>query len=1034
MLDAKLRIESVSDLQRVKKAFLEAESSKPFRLMVCAGAGCVSANCQVVHEALVGALVDSHLYDKVALYQTGCLGCCDNGPTLVIQPDGILYTKLTAEHVATIVHRHLLNGKVVEQLCYEDRTTGQRIPKLADIPFFKHQTRFVTGHCGSMPYAFLEAYVAQDGYFSLAKALGEMTPEQVIGEIKRSGLRGRGGAGFPTGVKWEAARNQPGEVKYLVCNADEGDPGAFMDRSVLEGDPHAILEGMLIAGYAIGAQKGYVYVRAEYPLAVERLEVAIAQARSAGLLGQCILGSAFHFDVEIRIGAGAFVCGEETALMASIEGKRGEPRQKPPFPFQRGVFGRPTIINNVETFANVPLIVARGGEWFAGIGTPKNSGTKVFALAGDVQNTGIVEVPMGTTLGEIIFDIAGGMKKGLGFKAAQTGGPSGGCLTRAHLNTPIDFDSLTALGTIMGSGGLIAMDEDTCMVDVARFFLDFVQDESCGKCVPCRIGTKRMLEILERITHGKGKKGDIDLLVELAEVTKDTSTCGLGQTAGNPVLSTIRHFRHEYEEHIEQGHCRAGVCSDLFLAPCSNACPSGVNIPGYIALIAAGRPRDAYNLVRQENPFPGICGRVCTHPCEEKCRRAQLDEPIAICDLKRYAADYVMHNEEPYRDLVFPKKPESVGVIGAGPSGLTCAYYLARLGYDVTVYEAHTVAGGMLAYGIPEYRLPKKVLDHEIRLIQSVGVTIQLETEIGRNLEFEQLKSQHQAIYVATGTQFSNKVDVPGEDLKGVYHGLDFLRDVSLDKHVTVGGRVAVIGGGSTAFDAARTALRLGAEKVSVLYRRLVEDMPADPREIKEARDEGIELVQLVQPTEFVGKNGRVNGVRVQQMKISGFDKAGRRRPVAVEGSEYVISCDMVIPAVSQHSDLPFIDKDEVELTQWGTLVVDPKTRMTSIKGVFAGGDNVRGPDTVIQAIADGKEAARWIDRFLGGSGELNKGEAIEIPKPTMEQSEVTEHERFEMQFLDPAQRKKGFEEVAAGFHRLNAIAEAMRCLRCDLR
>jgi len=744
------------------------------------------------------------------------------------------------------------------------------------------------------------------------------------------------------------------------------------------------------------------------------------------------MGTDFNFDIEIRVGAGAFVCGEETALMASIEGKRGEPRQKPPFPFEHGVFGKPTIINNVETFANVPLIIRNTAEWFSKYGTAKSTGTKVFALAGDVQNTGIVEVPMGMTLGEIIYDIGGGLRKGKAFKAAQTGGPSGGCLTREHLNTPVDYESLTQLGTIMGSGGLIAMDEDTCMVDVARFFMDFVQDESCGKCVPCRIGTKRMLEILERITKGEGKEGDIALLEELANTCKETATCGLGMTAGNPVLSTLRHFREEYEEHIRDHHCRAGVCADLFLSPCQNACPAGVNVPGYVALIAAGRPRDAYNLVRKENPFPGICGRVCTHPCESKCRRAQLDEPVAICDLKRYAADYVFENEMPYLDLVFPKKAESVGIIGAGPSGLTCGYYLARLGYDVTVYESQPVAGGLLAYGIPEYRLPKAILAKEIRMIEQVGVNIRTGVEVGKDITFKKMRAQHNAIYISTGTQFPNKVGVPGEELAGVYHGLDFLRDVSLGQPVTVGKNVVVIGGGSTAFDAARTALRLGAEKVTVLYRRLIEDMPADVREIREALEEGVEIKPLMAPVAFVGKKS-VSGVRCVRMELRGFDDAGRRKPRPVEGLEFVISADMVIPAVSQHSDLPFISKDDVDITQWGTLVVDHDSMMTSVRGVFAGGDVVRGPDTVIQAIADGKKAAQAIDTYLGGSGVLNTGEPIDIPAPA-DEKDVMEHERFPIRYRDGETRAKGFQEVVVGFHRLNAIAEAMRCLRCDRR
>jgi len=1056
-------ITSIEDLERIAAHFRREEQQYQYRLLLCAGAGCVSSGCQSVREALKRALADARLSDDVLIYETGCLGSCHLGPTLVVEPDGVLYTRLKPEDMNRIVREHLVGDRIVEELCFCEPREKKPVPRMADMDFFRRQMRLVTARCGAMPFASIEAYIAADGYRALAKALASMSPESVIEEIKRSGLRGRGGGGFPTGLKLEAGRKAVVEPpkdasavpqdsdKYLVCNADEGDPGAFMDRSLLEGDPHAILEGMLLCAWAIGASKGFVYVRAEYPLAVERIAAAIAQARERGLLGQSVMGTSFACDIEIRIGAGAFVCGEETALMASIEGRRGEPRQKPPFPFEKGIFQKPTIICNVETLANVPLIVHRGADWFASIGAKNSKGTKVFALAGCVENTGIVEVPMGTTLGEIVFGIAGGVKKGKRFKAAQTGGPSGGCLTAEHLNTPIDYDSLVHLGTIMGSGGLIIMDEDTCMVDVARFFLDFVQDESCGKCVPCRIGTKRMLEVLERITRGKGRPGDIEILEELARTCKETAICGLGQTAGNPVLSTLRYFRDEYEEHIRHGYCRAGVCSDLFLSPCQNACPAGVNVPGYVALVAAGRPRDAYYLVRKDNPFPAICGRVCTHPCESKCRRAQLDDPVAICDLKRYASDYVFKNEEPHHDLVFPKKAQSVGVIGAGPSGLTCAYYLARLGYDLMVYEAQPVAGGMLAYGIPEYRLPKAVLDHEIRMITQVGVRIQTGVEVGRDVPFEDLRERHNAIYIATGTQFPNHADLPGGDLEGVVYGLHFLREVNLHRPMPVGRRVVVIGGGSTAFDAARTALRLGAEHVTILYRRTIEDMPADRREIKEAVEEGIEIQCLVAPVAFIDGNGgsdgsgthptadskkekgRVAGAQCVRMELHGFDASGRPKPRPIEGSEFVVEADMIIPAISQHSDLPFIEKNDVKVTRWGTLVGDPETRMTSIPGVFAGGDAVRGPDVVIQAIADGKRAAIEIDRYLGGAGVLNTGDPIEIPKPT-DEKEFAEHERFAMRFQPGDQRCKNFEEVAIGFHKLNAIAEAMRCLRCDRR
>ncbi len=1026
------RIKTADDLAKVSKQFEDNQKKYEYRILICSGAGCISSNCQAVKEALLKALESLNLHDQVMVTETGCIGTCDLGPVMVVLPDEVFYTKLKPSDIPAIVYSHLITKKVKFDKTYYDKASGRNIPYLKDIKYFTEQQKIVLRNCGRINYASLEEYITRDGYKALAKAIKDMSPANVVEEVKHSGLRGRGGAGFSTGIKWESGLKAAGDEKYIVCNADEGDPGAFMDRSILEGDPHSIIEGMMIGGYAIGAHKGYVYVRAEYPLAVERLDLAIRNAREAGLLGKNILGTNFTFDIEIRIGAGAFVCGEETALMASIEGQRGEPRQKPPFPFQAGLFGKPTIINNVETFANVPPIILKGSQWFSGYGTEGSKGTKVFALAGDICNTGIVEVPMGVTLGQIIFDIGGGIPRKKGFKAAQTGGPSGGCITKDYLNTPIDYDSLVKLGAIMGSGGLITMDEDTCMVDMARFFMEFIQDESCGKCVPCRLGTKRMLEILERITRGEGREGDIELLIELGEMIKETAICGLGQTAPNPVLNMIHYFREEYEEHIKYKYCRAGVCSDLFISPCQNACPAGVNVPGYIALIAAGKLREAYNLVRKENPFPAICGRVCTHPCESKCRRAQLDEPISIASLKRYVADYVLKNEEPYYDLVFPKKGKKVAVIGAGPSGLTCAYYLARLGYDVDVYEAQPVAGGVLAFGIPEYRLPKDVLQQEVKLIEQVGVRIHLNTEVGKDISFDKIRSDYEAVYVATGTQFSRKINISGEDLSGVYHGLEFLRDVNLGKEVKVGESVAVIGGGNTAIDAARVALRLGAKEVTILYRRVEEDMPADEQEIKDAVEEGVKIIPLVAPVRICGDN-QVQTVECIRMELGEFDSSGRRKPKSIKGSEFSVKAEMVIPAVSQYSDLPFINKDEVEVTDWGTFITDQDTLMTKMKGVFAGGDVARGSDVAITAIADGKKAAIAIDQYLGGKGTLNTGEDIEIPKPT-DEKEILEHERFPMKYLQPETRINSFEEVAIGFHKLNAIAESMRCLRCDRR
>ncbi|HBP37508.1 MAG TPA: hydrogenase, partial [Clostridiales bacterium] len=795
-----ISVKSAADLEIIKTRYRLSQRKYRYSVQICAGAGCISCDCVSVRNALVEELFKAGLTDEVQIKMTGCMGNCDVGPAMIVKPGGIFYCKLKPEDMQQIVRQHLVGNEVVERLCYTDRRTSKKILHLDDISFFNRQQKIVLNNCGKIDFDSLDEYIANNGYAALHKVLKEMTPEQLVEEIKKSGLRGRGGGGFPTGLKWALARKSVSDQKYIICNADEGDPGAFMDRSLLEGDPFLVIEGMTIGGYAIGATVGFVYVRAEYPLAIERLTNAIKKARDTGLLGKNLFDSGFDFDIEIRIGAGAFVCGEETALMNSVEGQRGEPRQKPPFPSEKGLFDKPTVINNVETFGNIAPIILRGSEWFSSIGTEKSKGTKVFALAGDVNNTGIVEVPMGITLGEIIFDIGGGIPKGKKFKVAQTGGPSGGCLTPAHLNTQVDYQSLVELGAIMGSGGLICMDEDTCMVDVARFFMEFVQEESCGKCVACRIGTRRMLDILERITRGEGQEGDVEKLIELGQAVKDTALCGLGQTAPNPVLSTIKYFRHEYDEHIRHKYCRAGVCSELFLSPCENACPASVNVPGYIALIAAGRPVDAYNLIRQENPFPSICGRVCTHPCESRCRRAQLDEPLAICDLKRYAADEALKSDKPIVDLVFPKKGKSVGIIGAGPSGLTCAYYLGRLGYDVSVYESHGVAGGMLAYGIPEYRLPKAILEKEINTIRNIGIQILTGVEVGKDVSFADLRARHDAIYIATGTQRSRQIGVEGENLPGVYHGLDFLRDVNLGNAPDLAGkRVVVVGGGNVA-------------------------------------------------------------------------------------------------------------------------------------------------------------------------------------------------------------------------------------------
>ena len=541
-------------------------------ILVCGGTGCTSNGSAKIREELARQLKANHMEDDVQIVETGCFGLCAVGPVVIVYPEAAFYSGVHADDVTDIVNEHLIKGRLVTRLLHTERAGEPPVKSLTDTEFYRRQTRVALRNCGVIDPENIDEYIARDGYAALIKCLTEYEPKQIIDMIKASGLRGRGGAGFPTGTKWQFVKNAVGDVKYVCCNADEGDPGAFMDRSVLEGDPHSVIEAMTIAAYAVGGTQGYIYVRAEYPIAVDRCRIAINQAREYGLLGKNILGTDFSFDIELRLGAGAFVCGEETALMVSVEGNRGEPRPRPPFPANKGLFGKPTLLNNVETYANITQIIRNGPDWFASMGTEKSKGTKVFALGGKIVNTGLVEVPMGTTLREIVYDIGGGIPKGKQFKAAQTGGPSGGCIPPQHLDVPIDYDKLIEIGSMMGSGGLIVMDEDTCMVDIAKFFLEFTVDESCGKCTPCRIGTKRLLEMLTKVTDGTATMEDLDKMEELCYYIKENSLCGLGQTAPNPVLSTLRYFRDEYETHIKEKRCPAKVCKKLVSFHITDAC------------------------------------------------------------------------------------------------------------------------------------------------------------------------------------------------------------------------------------------------------------------------------------------------------------------------------------------------------------------------------------------------------------------------------------------------------------------------------
>ena len=679
-------------------------------LMLCAGTACVSNKSFKIKEILEAEIKKQGLENEALVVMTGCNGFCAVGPVMVVMPDGIFYQNLTEEDIPYFVEEHLLKGRPVKKLMFTPTKEEIVIPKMMDIGFFSRQTLIALRNRGLIDPEVIDEYIARDGYKGLAKALSEMTPEGIIEEMKKSGLRGRGGGGFPTGLKWELCRKAEGDVKYIICNADEGDPGAYMDRSIVEADPHSVLEGMLIGARAIGSSQGYVYIRAEYPLAMERLKLAIDQAREYGIIGENIFDTDFSFDIHIKQGAGAFVCGEETSLIASIEGRPPEPTQRPPYPAQSGLWGKPTNINNVETWATVPAIISRGADWFAGIGTESSKGTKVFSLVGKINNTGLVEVPMGITLREIIYDIGGGIPKNKKFKAIQTGGPSGGCIPASLLDLPVDYERLTEAGSIMGSGGMIVMDEETCVVDVAKYFIEFTNDESCGKCTSCREGSGALLDILKKICRGEGEESDLELLEDISHAVKKGSMCGLGQTLPNPVLSTLKYFRNEYIEHIKYKRCPALVCKSIISSACQHTCPISQDVPSYIGLIAQGKFDEAVRVVLKENPLPLVCGRVCDSPCEGKCVAGEWDDPIAIKALKRFLADYEMRHDVNLGLQPKPERKERIAVIGSGPGGLTCAHYLALEGYKVTVFESQWEPGGMLYWGSPEFRIAREVL------------------------------------------------------------------------------------------------------------------------------------------------------------------------------------------------------------------------------------------------------------------------------------------------------------------------------------
>ncbi len=1023
----------------------EVVHDKP-TLVVCAGTGGQASGSNDIIRIIKKYIIERNLREKIALRITGCQGFCEMDPFILVEPGRHLYPKLKMDDVPKVIES-ALGGFIDEGLIYKDPRDARKYLQQLDIPFFKKQTRTILGSNQELDPIRLYAYIEQDGYAALETVLLRNDPEWIIEEVKASGLRGRGGAGFPTGKKWElarASRNGQG-LKYVVCNADEGDPGAYMDRSLLEGNPHAIIEGMIIAGIAIGASKGLIYVRSEYPLAIKHAVIALDQARHWGLLGDNILGTGINFDIGIVRGAGAFVCGEETALIRSIEGYMGEPRQRPPYPIEKGIFGRPTCINNVETLANIPVIINRGGREYAKIGIPGNTGTKIFSLVGKIKNTGLVEVPLGMKISEVVYDIGGGPVGEAKIKAVQTGGPSGGCIPAGNFDLPISYDSLTEAGSIMGSGGMIVMDENTCMVDVAKYFMKFLMDESCGKCFTCRKGTQRMYEILDDISKGNATMEDLDLLEELAYVVKDTTMCGLGQSAPNPVLSTLRYFRHEYERHILDKRCDAFVCKELVGAPCQSACPLGTEAWRYVAHIGRGEYEDAYITIREANPFPSVCARVCHHPCESRCRAGTSGgDPIAIRSLKRFITDRIdpliyRPEHKTWPDAV----PPEVAVIGSGPAGLTAAHYLSLAGCKVTVFEAENQPGGMLTCAIPAYRLPQEVIQKEIESLLDANITLKCNAALGKDFTVDSLfENGYKALLLAMGAHKSRPLKIENEDVDGVYPSIEFLKEFNLRGKSRARGRVGIIGGGNSALDAARMALRQNeVTKVTILYRRTQDEMPAFEEEIEAAIQEGIEIRTLVSPTRILSDNGHLTAVECVRNSLGEHDASGRRRPVPIPDSTHTVELDTLIVAIGEDSGIDCIGpahSSGIETTGYNTIISDPVTLMTNRPGVFAAGDVVTGPNTVVEAIANGKKAARMIRRFLLNEDMKDIRPESNLPRVYVEpikadETEMGEGKRVETPRASVEWRKRNFAEVEVSLSAEESACEARRCLRCDL-
>ncbi|OGV20016.1 MAG: hypothetical protein A2X47_03835 [Lentisphaerae bacterium GWF2_38_69] len=992
---------------------------------------------------------------EAEIIKVGCLGICSMEPLLDVQLPGkkrISFHSATADTVGRIldgVFNSLLPAEYTfAQYHQEGLEEWKGIPYIDQTPFYSRQVRWVLSNCGIIDPIDLNAYIAYGGFSNLAKVLKHHKPIDIIDIIEKSGLRGRGGGGFSTGKKWRIANSSKIKEKYLVCNADEGDPGAFMDRAVIESDTYRLLEGVAISAYAIGAKTAYIYIRAEYPLAIKRLEIAIKEAERNGLLGDNILNSKFSLKVKIKKGAGAFVCGEETALIHSIEGKRGMPRPRPPYPAESGLFGKPTVINNVETLANVPVIMQLGWEKFASVGSGESRGTKVFALSGMVKKTGLVEVPMGVTIKEIVYDIAGGILGNKKCKAVQMGGPSGGCIPDSLLDVAIEYESLKKLGAIMGSGGMVVMDQSTCMVDLAKFFMEFIQSESCGKCIPCREGTKKMLETIKAITRGTHSEQKMDTLgrfqlitelESLAYKVKELSLCGLGQTAANPVLSTLRHFREEYEAHIFERNCPAGVCIELSGVPCQTGCPVETEVWRYVANISRGEYEEAYKVIRSANPMPSICARVCDRPCEKACRSGTTGgEPIAVRTLKRFVVDRVSPQVYHYDYKKADEKSNKIAIVGGGPSGITAAHYLSLSGNKITIFEQEGVLGGMLNCAIPSYRLPRQTLTQEIDSLLNENIEVKYNQMLGRDFDVESLLTLgYKSIYISIGAHKEQRLGVPGEKVAGVYPSIQYLKNFNLYNKNSAVGKVGIIGGGNSAIDSARVAIRQqNVESVSVFYRRTEDEMPAYREEIEAALAEGVKIVTLVSPVAVLSENDNITGLTLAKNKLGEPDGKGRRKPGVIENSNFDVSLDTLIIAVGEKPDTEGIKG--LRRSEAGSLVVNTDTFETNIKGVFAGGDVITLPNAVIHAIAHGKKVSGIINRYLAGKSllltkGLRRNPSVYIEPFESDEVSTEGSGRIHPAELCIAERRCSFNEVELPVREDDAKKEALRCSRCDL-